>query len=145
MSTKSPLSTICLVAWAKRTSSRSIGGMVKKPGRNSTRQVSVRNRIARHWLAVANSNAMNSLRLECAGFTDCCPAPKRRGWRLSTMGFAYDETAAQTTVQFRFPVASLHPDHDGIGGAGGVDHGQARKAGPGRVDQALAAAVDVPG
>ena len=36
MSTKSPVSTICLVACANRASSRSIGGMLKNPGRNSS-------------------------------------------------------------------------------------------------------------
>jgi hypothetical protein len=57
MSTKSPLSTICLVACANRASSRSIGGMLKKPGRKSTMPHSSRNTIARKWLAVAKSNA----------------------------------------------------------------------------------------
>ncbi len=68
------------------------------------------------------------------------------------MDFAYDETAAQTTVlfpfppvPFRFPAPSLHADHNGIRRAGGVDHGQPRKTRPGRLDQALPPAVDVPG
>lgn len=68
------------------------------------------------------------------------------------MGFAYDETAAQTTVlfrfppvPFRFPARSLHADHNGIRSSRGVDHGQPREARPGRVDQALPPAVDVPG
>src|SRR5438045_1300082 len=41
MSTKSPVSTICLVACANRASSRSIGGMLKNPGRNSSKPPSV--------------------------------------------------------------------------------------------------------
>jgi len=51
-------------------------------------------------LAVAKSNAASSLRLEFAGFTDCWPAPKRLTWTGSTILFAYDETALQTTPQF---------------------------------------------
>lgn len=61
------------------------------------------------------------------------------------MGFAYDETAAQTTVLFRFPARSLHADHNGIRCPRGVDDGEPREARPGRVDQALPPAVDVPG
>lgn len=68
------------------------------------------------------------------------------------MGFAYDETAAQTTVLFRFPTVpvrfparSLHADHNGIRGTRGIDHGEPGEARPRRVDQALAPAVDVPG
>src|SRR5580765_4219330 len=147
MSTKSPLSTICLVACAKRASSRSIGGILKKPGRNSTRLQNSRNTTARPWLAVANSNAVVSPRPEYAGFTDCWPAPKRRVWTVSTMPFAYDETAGQTTPQFRkvsgIVDGLLYPDHDGIRGARGVDHCQSRKARPRRINQALAPAVDV--
>src|SRR5947199_7226252 len=100
--------------------------MVTKPGTKSTMLHSTRNTTARKWLIVAKSNAASSLRLEFAGFTDCWPAPNRRGCKVSTILFAYDETALQTTPQFsqirrcpRPPGASnqdrsLHPDHDGI-------------------------------
>lgn len=45
-----PVSTICLVAWANRASSRSIGGMVKNPGRKNSRPHRVRNAPrARDW------------------------------------------------------------------------------------------------
>src|SRR2546430_1145663 len=148
MSTKSPLSTICLVACANRASSRSIAGILKKPGRKSTMPQSARNTMARKWLTVAKSNAATSLRLEFAGFTGCWPAPKRGGCKVSTMLFAYDETAMQTTPQIRpirlSPVAflSLYPDHNGIGRPRRVDHRQPGKARPGRIDQALAPAVD---
>src|SRR4029077_334562 len=119
MATTPPDSTICLVACANRASSRSIGGMVKNPGRKSTSPHSVRKTIARQWLDVAKSNAASSLRLEFAGFTDCWPAPKRLTWTVSTMLLAYDETVLQTTPQFRLFSTlrrSLHPDYDGIRG-----------------------------
>src|SRR6188472_4306386 len=144
MSTKSPLSTICLVACANRASSRSIAGILKKPGRKNTMPQSTRNTTARKLFAVAKSNAAASRRPECAGFTGCWPAPKRGGWKVSTMLFAYDETAVQTTPQIpltcgRLGLFSLlHPDHHSIGGPRGVDHRQPRKAGPGRIDQPLA-------
>src|SRR3954466_14821619 len=77
-----------------------MAGIVKKPGTKSTMAHSVRKMIARKWLAVAKSNAASSLRLEFAGFTDCWPAPNRRGCTVSTILFAYDETALQTTPQF---------------------------------------------
>src|ERR1041385_6434352 len=149
MSTKSPLSTICLVACANRASSRSIAGILKKPGRNSTMPQSTRNTTARKWFAVAKSNTAASLRPECAGFTGCWPAPKRGGWQGSTILFAYDETALQTTPQIRpirlSPVAFslLYPDHNGIGRPRRIDHGQPGKAGPRRVNQPLAPAVDL--
>src|SRR4029079_9750278 len=148
MSTKSPLSTICLVACANRASSRSIAGILKKPGRKNTRPQSTRNTTARKSFAVTKSNAAASLRPECAGFTGCWPAPKRGGWKVSTMLFAYDETAVQTTLQIR-PIrlspdafSLLYPDHNGIGRTGRIDHRQPRKARPGRIDQPLAPAVD---
>src|SRR5438445_4183369 len=149
MSTKSPLSTICLVACANRASSREIAGIVTKPGTKSTMQHSTRNTTARKWLTVAKSNAASSRRLEFAGFTDCWPAPNRRGCKVSTILFAYDETALQTTPQFSQirrcsrPLCRLDdsrlldPDHDGIGRTGGIDDGQSRKARSGRLDQAL--------
>src|SRR5439155_3696937 len=149
MSTKSPLSTICLVACANRASSRSIAGILKKPGRKSTMPQSSRNTMARKWFAVAKSNAVASLRPECAGFTGCWPAPKRGGCKVSTILFAYDETALQTTPQIR-PIrlspdafSLLYPDHNGIGRPRRVDHGQPGKTRPGRIDQALAPAVDL--
>src|ERR671933_562668 len=40
MSKKSPVSTICFEAWAKRASSRSIGGIEKKPGRKQASETS---------------------------------------------------------------------------------------------------------
>src|SRR4029079_18662123 len=78
----------------------SIAGIVTKPGTKSTMQQSTRNTIARKWLAVAKSNAASSLRLEFAVFTDAWPAPNRLCWTVSTILFAYDETALQTTPQF---------------------------------------------
>src|SRR6185295_1663185 len=148
MSTRSPLSTICLVACANRASSRSIAGILKKPGRKNTRPQSTRNTTARKSFAVAKSNAAASLRPECAGFTGCWPAPKRGGWKVSTILFAYDETALQTTPQIRLTCGRwglfslLHPHHHSVGSPRRVDHRQARKTGPGRVDQPLAPAVD---
>src|SRR6478736_10453428 len=150
MSTKSPLSTICLVTCANRASSRSIAGILKKPGRNSTMPQSTRNTMARKWLAVAKSNAATSRRLEFAGFTGCWPAPKRGGCKVSTILFAYDETALQTTPQIPRirlspeALSLLYPDHNGIGRTGRIDHRQPGKAWPGRVDQPLAPAVDLP-
>src|SRR3954453_11340489 len=141
MSTKSPVSTICLVACANRASSRSIAGMLKKPGRKITSPHSSKNTRARKWLDVAKSNAATSLRLEFAGFAGCWPAQKRGTFVVSTIPFAYDETAVQTTRSSR-PILLLHPDHDGIGSPGGVDHGEPGKTRPGRVDQPLAPAVD---
>src|SRR5882724_11748171 len=107
---------------------------------------STRNMIARKWLIVAKSNTASSLRLEFAGFTDCWPAPNRLGWTVSTILFAYDETALQTTPQFLLSGdvrRLLDPDHDRIGGARGVDDRQSRKARSGRLDQALPPAVDL--
>src|ERR1041384_496852 len=149
MSTESPRSTICLVACANRASSRSIAGILKKPGRKSTMPQSTRNTMARKWFAVAKSNTAATLRPECAGFTGRWPAPKRGWCKVSTMLLAYAETALQTTPQFRpirlSPVAFslLYPDHHGVGGPRCVDYRQPGKSGSGRIDQALAAAVDL--
>src|SRR5579871_2283808 len=85
MSTKSPVSTICLVACAKRASSRSIAGMLKNPGRNSTAAQAIRNSAARKWLPTAKSTIGIISRPEFADFAGCWPAPKRGGWRASTM------------------------------------------------------------
>src|SRR3978361_69071 len=151
MSTKSAVSTICLVACANRASSRSIAGILKKPGRKIANPNSSRNTTARKWLAVAKSNAMASLRLECVGFTGCWPAPKRGTCVVSTIHFAYDETAVQTTrcslhnSVLPDPVGHvplLHPDHHRIRGPGGVDHRKPGKPRSGRIDQPLAPAVD---
>jgi hypothetical protein len=48
MSTKSPCSNICVVAWAKRDSSRSSGGRAKTPGSPATKATKAANRGARH-------------------------------------------------------------------------------------------------
>lgn len=53
MSTKSPVSSICLEACAKRGSSRSSGCKVTKPGRNAASDNSTRKAQARAWLALA--------------------------------------------------------------------------------------------
>src|SRR5439155_1533110 len=52
MSTYSPVSSICLVAWAKRASSRSVGGIWKNPGRKASSDTSTSTATARAILAL---------------------------------------------------------------------------------------------
>ena len=68
MSTYSPLSTICLVAWAKRASSRSTGGIWKKPGRKASRQKATSKTTARRSVPVAKSSTPDKPRIEAS---DC--------------------------------------------------------------------------
>src|SRR5215468_3064580 len=56
MSTKSPVSTICLVAWAKRVSSRSVGGIWKKPGRKASSATTTSTETAAACDAVASAS-----------------------------------------------------------------------------------------
>ncbi|CAD5260554.1 hypothetical protein BOS5A_200512 [Bosea sp. EC-HK365B] len=53
ISTKSRVSSICLLAWAKRGSSRSKGCRLAKPGRNAASDNRTSSRQARRWLADA--------------------------------------------------------------------------------------------
>src|SRR3954470_5234620 len=55
MSTYSPVSSICLVAWAKRASSRSVGGIWKNPGRKASSAASTSTPTERACDAVAAS------------------------------------------------------------------------------------------
>jgi hypothetical protein len=98
MSTKSPLSTICLVACANRASSRSIGGMLKKPGRKNSAPQTIRNATARVCEVATKSSTATRPRPGSARFAGSRPVPNRRCPNTSTMASHYDETAGATTA-----------------------------------------------
>ena len=58
----SSISSICFVAWAKRASSRSTGGIWKKPGRNASNENTTSSTTARRCDAMAKSSAAIRLR-----------------------------------------------------------------------------------
>src|SRR5262249_23871053 len=62
MSTYSCVSSICLVACAKRASSRSTGGILKNPGRKATSEKRMRNAAACQCERTAKSTAAESPR-----------------------------------------------------------------------------------
>ena len=131
MSTKSPVSTICLVACAKRASSRSIGGMLKKPGRKNSAPQTIRNAIARAWLAVAKSSTFTSPRPGSPG------SSARAALQIWAVHMSRPSVPHTTKPPWRQPVSAkslLHSDHDCVRGTRGIHDGQADKAGPGRID-----------
>src|SRR4029077_14968161 len=77
MSMKSPVSSICLVAWAKRLSSRSSGGSVKKPGSQARTQRSSSTAKGRRWTVLGRLLCMPSLGRELKSSVSLFPAPMR--------------------------------------------------------------------
>src|SRR5829696_4704813 len=60
MSTKSPVSSICLEACAKRGSSRSIGCNDTKPGRKQASEISTSSAQARAWLRATKPSSRSA-------------------------------------------------------------------------------------
>src|SRR5215475_4361551 len=140
MSTKSELSTICLVACAKRASSRSTGGMLKKPGRYSRTLQSKRKATARTWLAVTTSIRRTSRLPGLTRFFGSRGAPNRGRAKVSAMGFRIRRNYRRDNHLG----GELLKSHDNCArGASGVNHCEARKTGPGRIDQSLPAPINL--
>ena len=83
------VSSICLLAWAKRLSSRSSGGMVKKPGSHATRQIRNRSASGRRRISSRAVLPMSLGPVPWGGRLYKAPASVGKGakWRAETVRF----------------------------------------------------------
>src|SRR5215510_2136191 len=139
MSIKSPLSTICLVAWAKRASSRSIGGTLKKPGRKPNSATTSSTATACPWEPTAKSTIVLRLRAEAlsspllSAVTTMSPALSGAPLRPTAHRSTPPKSAPSACADLNAITAAgglLQPHHHAVGRAAAIHHGEAHEAGP---------------
>src|SRR5262245_27752647 len=122
MSTKSPVSTICLVAWAKRVSSRSVGGIWKKPGRKASSATTTSAETAAACEAVAS---VSRRPIGSAG-QDVCGSARAIVAIGSRLASARDNREILIRAKARRPLVQAHQDT--VGSAARIHDGETHEA-----------------
>ena len=137
-------SIICLVACAKRASSRSIGGMSKKPGRKLSSATSISTAAARACERVAKSRIARRLRAGAELSLVVAGGDRHISLPCLSLGRTIEKSAppgkAPGGAHAWHLQLLLQPHHHAVGRALGVHHGEAHEARPVGLEEQGAAA-----